>query len=164
MTARYASTRSFIACAASTLNPSTPSPWRAAFSNVGGFPAATHMGGCVVPPPYGLGRMLRGGTRKYVPSKEYSCWSHIFVNWSVEYRRWSASEPCLGFSAPPDQWENRARHYRNVSAANDFKQTQRVRDFLIPPLISTDHSYAENVDLWGLDQQEEGLHVAAAGA
>src|SRR5437868_2396169 len=80
MAALYASTLPFISWMADTLKPSTPRPWRAAFSYVGGFPAATHIGGCVCPPPYGFGRTFRGGVLKTAPSWEYSNVSHIFLN------------------------------------------------------------------------------------
>src|SRR4051812_12346787 len=53
-----------------TVKPSTPMPCRAAFSYVGGFPAATHMAGWLEPPPYGLGRMLRLGVENATPSWE----------------------------------------------------------------------------------------------
>ena len=45
----------------------TPTPMRAAFSNVDGFPAAIHNGGCGS--VYGFGSTLRGGIEKYSPSK-----------------------------------------------------------------------------------------------
>ena len=45
---------------------STPSPMRAAFSNVAGLPAATHIGGCGF--ANGLGSTLRGGIEKNCPS------------------------------------------------------------------------------------------------
>src|SRR5204862_7696380 len=75
-----ASTWSSMPGIAATLTPSTPRPWRPAFSYVGGLPAATRIGGCVLPPPYGLGTTLRGGVEKAAPSWEYSNESHIFVN------------------------------------------------------------------------------------
>jgi hypothetical protein len=46
---------------------STPTPMRAAFSNVDGLPAAIHSGGCGS--VYGLGSTLRGGIVKKSPSK-----------------------------------------------------------------------------------------------
>src|SRR6266849_4921742 len=57
---------------------STPRPSRAAFSNVLGFPAATHIGGCGS--LNGFGRTLRGGSEKYLPWKLYSFSRHIFLN------------------------------------------------------------------------------------
>src|SRR5690349_5655906 len=63
-----------------TVNPRTPRPCRAAFSYVDVLPAATHIGGWVRPPPYGLGSTFRLGTENAGPSWEYSCDSHIFLN------------------------------------------------------------------------------------
>ena len=57
---------------------STPRPMRAAFSNVPGLPAATHIGGCGS--LYGFGSTLRGGIEKNLPSKLYSFSRHIFLN------------------------------------------------------------------------------------
>ena len=52
---------------------------RAAFSNVDGLPAATHIGGCGS--EYGFGSTLRGGIEKYVPScPAYSSARHILRN------------------------------------------------------------------------------------
>src|SRR6266576_3974736 len=48
---------------------------RPAFSNVPGFPAATHNGGWGW--VYGFGRMLRGGIEKNRPSNEYDVDRHI---------------------------------------------------------------------------------------
>ena len=53
----------------------TPSPIRAAFSNVPGFPAATHIGGCGL--VAGFGRTLRGGIEKNLPSNVYSVSLHM---------------------------------------------------------------------------------------
>ena len=42
----YVSISGSIFCGEPPVKHSTPSPIRAAFSNVSGFPAATHIGGC----------------------------------------------------------------------------------------------------------------------
>ena len=57
-----------IAGAALKLKPITPKPERAAFSYVGGLPAACHIGGCGF--FHGFGSTLRVGTLKYSPSNE----------------------------------------------------------------------------------------------
>ena len=45
----------------------------------GGDPAAYHIAGCDF--PYGLGRILRGGSDQCLPWKPtYSSWSHILGN------------------------------------------------------------------------------------
>ena len=57
----------------------TPSPIRAAFWNVDGLPAATHIGGCGS--VYGFGSTLRGGMEKESPLKPgYSSACHIRRN------------------------------------------------------------------------------------
>src|SRR3954470_11629340 len=50
-----------------TLKPSTPRPLRAAMEYEGGDPAAYHIAGCDF--PYGLGRILRGGSDQCLPWK-----------------------------------------------------------------------------------------------
>ncbi len=53
---------------------------RAAFSNVDGFPAATHIGGCGF--TNGFGSTLRAGIEKCSPSKPgYSSSRHMYLNW-----------------------------------------------------------------------------------
>src|SRR3954469_18976048 len=49
------------------LNPRTPSPFLAAIAYEGGDPAAYHIAGCAL--PYGLGRILRGGSCQCLPWK-----------------------------------------------------------------------------------------------
>src|SRR5258707_7075049 len=44
--------------------------------------------------------------------------------------------PQLRFFAAAHQGENGARHHRNVSAADDLEQAQRVRYLFIAPLVS----------------------------
>ena len=52
----------------------------------------------------------------------------------------------------------------NVRAANDFEQPQRVRDFLVAPGVAGDDRDAEDFRVRRIDQREQRLHVAAAGA
>src|SRR5919108_5622255 len=85
---------------AATLNPSTPRPWRAAFSYVGGLPAATHIGGCVRPPPYGFGTTLRGGVENAAPWWEYSNESHIFVNSQITSSQFALVSPGSTLNVP----------------------------------------------------------------
>src|SRR3954470_30629 len=64
------------------LKPRTPSPLRAAMAYEGGDPAAYHIAGCDF--PYGLGRILRGGSCQCLPWKPaYSSWSHILGNSAI---------------------------------------------------------------------------------
>ena len=72
--------------------------------------------------------------------------------------------PHLGFCASANQRETGAGHDGDIGAAHDFEQAQGVRYFFIPPRVSADDRDAEDVDLRGLDQKRERLHIAAAGA
>src|ERR1051325_4180006 len=73
----YASIIGFMSWMGEKLKPSAPMPCWPAFSNVGGFPQATQMGGCT--PRYGLGRILWGlSTAKWLPWNVYDSVSHIF--------------------------------------------------------------------------------------
>ena len=56
----------------------TPRPSFAAFSNVSGLPAATHIGGWGF--TNGLGSTLRSGIEKKRPSNRYESWPHILRN------------------------------------------------------------------------------------
>ena len=70
---------------------STPRPMRAAFSNVPGLPAATHIGGCGS--CSGFGSTLRGGIEKNSPSKRVLVSRHMRLNCGsdlVEHLAWSA--------------------------------------------------------------------------
>ena len=62
------------------------------------------------------------------------------------------------------QGEGRAAHHGNVGAAHDLEQAERVRHFFVAPLISTGHRDAQHLDLRGLDQQGQSLHITAARA
>src|SRR5688572_21839543 len=80
------------------------------------------MGGWVWPPPYGLGRMLRGGTLKYVPSNSYASDDHIFLNsqttsshgslvvavsrWNVPTSQDPAPRPVPNSKRPSDTWSS----------------------------------------------------------
>src|SRR3984885_14325705 len=72
--------------------------------------------------------------------------------------------PNLTFLAAPHQGECRSRNYRNIGAADDLKQTQRVCNLLVSPLISADHCDPQDFYLWRLNHHQRRLHVAAAGA
>src|SRR4051812_3320514 len=62
-----------------TLKPSTPRPFLPAMAYEDGDPAAYHIAGWDF--PYGLGRILRGGSSQCLPLKPtYSSWSHILGN------------------------------------------------------------------------------------
>src|SRR5688500_1778806 len=62
-----------------TLNPSTPTPFLAAIAYEDGDPAAYHMAGCDF--PYGLGKILRGGSDQCLPwNPWYSSWRNILGN------------------------------------------------------------------------------------
>src|SRR6185369_14330894 len=71
--------------------------------------------------------------------------------------------PDLGFFTTPHQGEHGPRHHRDILAAHNLEQAQRVRHFFVAPLISADHSNSEDFNLWRLNQQRERLHIAAAG-
>src|ERR1700683_2241799 len=70
--------------------------------------------------------------------------------------------PGLGFLTAADQRERRSGHNRNVGAADDLQQAQRMRHFLIAPLISAYHRDAKHLYLRRLNQYQQGLHIAAA--
>jgi hypothetical protein len=70
----------------------------------------------------------------------------------------------LRFIASPEEWKGRSTEDRDFGASHDLEQTQRVGDFLIAPLIAADDGDSEEVDLRGLEQHQQRLHVAAAGA
>lgn len=72
--------------------------------------------------------------------------------------------PQLGFIAPSYHRKSRARHDRNIGAANNLKQPQRVRNFFVTPLISANHRRAQHFYLWRLGQDQQRLHIASAGA
>src|ERR1700682_1375236 len=72
--------------------------------------------------------------------------------------------PQLSFFMPAYQGENSARGYGNVGAANDLEQAKGMSHFLVAPLVSADHSYPQNLDFRRLNQQKQGLHVAATGS
>ena len=68
---------------------------RAAFSNVDGFPAATHIGGCG--DEYGFGSTLRAGIEKNCPSKPgYSPACHILRNSPTTSSNMAAGEVGVG--------------------------------------------------------------------
>jgi hypothetical protein len=71
--------------------------------------------------------------------------------------------PYLSFFMPSHQWENGPGHNWNIGAAHDLEQAQRVRHFLVAPLVSADYRDSQDFDLRGLNQQSDGLHVAATG-
>src|SRR5271165_6384400 len=72
--------------------------------------------------------------------------------------------PEAGFFGSADQRENRAGEDGNVGAANDFQQAEGVGHLLIAPGVAADHCNTEDFCLWGLNEKQKGLHVAAAGA
>ena len=65
--------------------------------------------------------------------------------------------------APVDQREHGAGNHGDVGASHDFEQAQCVRHFFVAPLISANHSDAQDLDLRRLDHHRHGLQVAAAG-
>src|SRR3954469_14305873 len=62
-----------------TLKPRTPRPFFAAIAYEEGEPAAYHMAGWAL--PYGLGKILRGGSDQCLPwNPSYSSWRNILGN------------------------------------------------------------------------------------
>ena len=60
------------------------------------------------------------------------------------------------------QWKCRARHDGNIRSSYQFKQAQRMRDFLIPPRVARHHRHAQHVNVGRLQQDQERHHVGAA--
>src|SRR5271165_2247421 len=72
--------------------------------------------------------------------------------------------PEAGFFGSADQRENCAGEDGDVGAADDFQQAKGVGHLLIAPGVTADYGDAEDFCLWGLNEEQEGLHVAAARA
>jgi hypothetical protein len=70
----------------------------------------------------------------------------------------------LGFVVGADQRKDSSGGYGDVGAADDFEEAEGAGDFLVAPLVAGDYCDAEDFDLWRLEEDEKGLHVAAAGA
>jgi hypothetical protein len=70
----------------------------------------------------------------------------------------------LGFVVRADQRENSSWDYGDIGASDDFEEAEGAGDFLVAPLVAGDYGDAEDFDLWRLEEDEKGLHVAAAGA
>jgi len=69
----------------------------------------------------------------------------------------------LGFVVGADQREDGSGDYADVSAADDFEEAEGAGDFLVAPLVAGDDGDAEDLDFGRLEEDEKGLHVAAAG-
>jgi hypothetical protein len=52
----------------------------------------------------------------------------------------------------------------NVGPSNEFKHAQSVCDFGLEPLISGHHGDPQDLGLWRLNQQHDGLLVRTGGA
>ena len=71
--------------------------------------------------------------------------------------------PLLHVLFAVNQRKFRAGNHRDIAAADDLHQAQRVLDFLIAPGVAGEHGDAEDVGVRGIDQGEDRLHVRAAG-
>jgi len=72
--------------------------------------------------------------------------------------------PELGLFSSANKGKLGAGDNGDVGASDDLQEAQRVRDFLVAPLIAAHHGDAQDFHLRRLNQHEQGLHVAAAGA
>jgi len=69
----------------------------------------------------------------------------------------------LGFGVGADEGEDGSGDYGDVGASDDLEETESAGDFLVAPLVAGDYGDAEDFDFGGLEEDEEGLHIAAAG-
>jgi len=70
----------------------------------------------------------------------------------------------LGFGVGADEGEDGSGDDGDIGAADDFDEAEGAGDFFVAPLVAGDDGDTEDFDLGGLEEDEEGLHVAAAGA
>ncbi len=68
------------------------------------------------------------------------------------------------FVTAMDEREDGSGDDWNVGAPNEFEQPQSVRDFFVAPLVAGNDGDAQDFYLRGLDQGQQGLQIAAAGA
>jgi hypothetical protein len=69
----------------------------------------------------------------------------------------------LGFVVGADQRKDSSGYYGDVGAADDFEEAEGSGDFLVAPLVAGDDGDAEDFDFGGLEEEEKGLQVTAAG-
>ena len=72
--------------------------------------------------------------------------------------------PALGFFLGIEQGKLGALDDRDVGAAGNFYQTQDVLGLFLHPLVAADGGDAEDVELFRLQEDQDGLLVAGAGA
>jgi hypothetical protein len=72
--------------------------------------------------------------------------------------------PEESFLASMDERKNGAGEDWNVGAADEFEKAESVGDFFVAPLIAAGDGDAEDLHLGRLNEGEQRLHVAAAGA
>src|SRR3954469_25142053 len=102
-----------------------PRPRRPAFSNVGGVPAATHIGGCGA--TNGLGRTFRGGIENHSPSCEYWCSRHIFGNSRMVSSHISLVVSLLGIPNPCCSVDDDPRPVQNSNRPPDSWSSMATR-------------------------------------
>ncbi len=72
--------------------------------------------------------------------------------------------PALGFFLGIEQGEFGALDHRNIGAPGNFRHAQDVLGFFFHPLVAADGGDAEDFKLVRLQENQNGLLVAGAGA
>jgi hypothetical protein len=70
----------------------------------------------------------------------------------------------LRFVVRADEREDGAWEDGDVGASDDFEEAEGAGEFFVAPLVAGDNSDAKDFDFGGLEEDEESLHIAAAGA